>query len=62
VDCCLNPDYAGLSGAYISIDRVARANPQALSAHFQETLWKKSLAWCGLAENKQGEPAGQSGG
>ncbi len=45
VDCCLNPDCAGLSGAYISIDRVARANPQALSVHFQETLWKKSLAW-----------------
>ncbi len=62
VDCCLNPELADVSGAYISIDRVARANPQALSVHFQETLWKKSLAWCGLAENKQGEPAGKSGG
>ncbi len=47
VDCCLNPDYAGLSGAYISVDRVARANPQALQYTFRKPFGKKSLAGAG---------------
>jgi NAD(P)-dependent dehydrogenase (short-subunit alcohol dehydrogenase family) len=61
VNCCLNPELAKVTGEYISIDRIARANPQALSLRFQETLWKKSLAWCGLDENGQSEFAVQSG-
>ncbi len=53
VAACLNPEFEHSEGAYISIDRKARANPQALSIRFQETLWKKSLAWCGLTETGQ---------
>lgn len=62
VNCCVNPDLAGVSGAYIFIDKIARANPQARSVHFQETLWKESLSWCGLNESKQEQPASQTFG
>lgn len=52
VNCCLNPELEDVSSAYISIGRIARANPQALSIRFQEALWQKSLAWCGLSETE----------
>jgi len=48
----LSPEFAETNGAYVSINKVARANPQARSVHFQEVLWKKSLAWCGLTESE----------
>jgi len=51
-NCCLSPEFAETNGAYVSINKVARANPQARSVHFQEVLWKKSLAWCGLTESE----------
>lgn len=49
VNCCVNPAFENIGGAYISIDRVAKANPQARSVRFQELVWEKSLKWCGLS-------------
>ena len=49
VNCCVNPAFENIGGAYISIDRVAKANPQARSVRFQELMWEKSLKWCGLS-------------